>query len=387
MIFSRGWVLCVLLTVGGFVQPLLAGVYGPDPCSICGQAITGTIYLGTDKTTGEKKMVCGTCVRLPDCIICSLPVGAGGIQLADGRHLCARDAKTVVLKASEVERISFQVRDELDRLFSRFAEFPKQVEVSAIDRIDVDDMFHPDGNDFESPNLLGCIKTEEVEGVKHFKMRVMTGLPLTELKATCAHELSHGWVGENVVRSQRAPLGRDAEEGFCEMVSYLLMESQHSEEEQKRILKNRYTRGQVDLFIEAEKRYGFDQIMDWMKYGTTAQLEPGHVDAIREVKMPQARTVATATAGPRPASGTNRPAPAPAPVPAPAPATIKLQGIMWGAAPTAVINGRSFGVNETRPVKVGTNEVVLHCLAIQPDSVRLQNQTSGEQLELRLMAK
>ena len=194
MIFSRGWVLCVLLTVGGFVQPLLAGVYGPDPCSICGQAITGTIYLGTDKTTGEKKMVCGTCVRLPDCIICSLPVGAGGIQLADGRHLCARDAKTVVLKASEVERISFQVRDELDRLFSRFAEFPKQVEVSAIDRIDVDDMFHPDGNDFESPNLLGCIKTEEVEGVKHFKMRVMTGLPLTELKATCAHELSHGVV-------------------------------------------------------------------------------------------------------------------------------------------------------------------------------------------------
>ena len=57
-------------------------------------------------------------------------------------------------------------------------------------------------------------------------MSLMTGLPLAELKATCAHEYSHAWVGENVPKERRARLGRDAEEGFCELVAYLLMDSQ-----------------------------------------------------------------------------------------------------------------------------------------------------------------
>ncbi len=70
--------------------------------------------------------------------------------------------------------------------------------VAVIDRVDVDAMFKPVGNEFESPNLLGCIKAVTGDGPRHYAMSLLTGLPLVELKATAAHEFSHAWVGENV---------------------------------------------------------------------------------------------------------------------------------------------------------------------------------------------
>jgi hypothetical protein len=206
-------------------------------------------------------------------------------------------------------------------------------------------------------------------------MRLMTGLPLAELKATCAHEYSHAWVGENVPKERRARLGRDAEEGFCELVAYLLMDSQQEEAQKKFILQNHYTRGQIDLFIEAEKRYGFDQVLDWMKYGETGQLEAGHVDQLRDVKMPSAKSVSGSSAI---YGRTN--------TPAPARVIIKLDGIMWGNRPVAVINGHSFLVHDLNPVKVGGTNVNIRCLGIQKTSVRIQNVDSGKEQELSLPA-
>jgi hypothetical protein len=364
---------------------LLAGfeLYGPpaawaeDICAICGQPIQGTVYIATDKVTDEKKLICSDCIRLPRCAICGLPVKEGGVQLPDGRYLCARDARTAVVKADDAERICAQVKDDLDRLFSRFTAFPTNVDVTVIDRIDVDSMFSPDGNDFESPNLLGCVRPETVNRETRYKMRLMTGLPLAELKATCAHEYSHTWVGENVPKERRARLGRDAEEGFCELVAYLLMDSQREEGQKKFILQNRYTRGQIDLFIEAEKRYGFDQVLDWMKYGETGQLEAGHVDQLRDVKMPSAKSVSSS---PVIYSRTNKP------VLAPAPAVIKLDGVLWGSRPVAIINGRSFLANDLGLVKVGGTNVTIRCLGIQKTSVRIQNVDSGKEQELYLPA-
>jgi hypothetical protein len=368
------YLLMVLLLAGfGLGQPLAA--WG-DICAICGRPIAGhTIYLVTDKVTGEKKEVCSDCVKLPSCYICGLPVKDDGVKLPDGRYLCARDAKTAVVKADDAQRTCARVKDDLDRLFSRFTVFPDNVDVSVIDRIDVDAMYSPGGNDFESPNLLGCIRPETVDSETRYKMRLMTGLPLAELKATCAHEYSHAWVGENVPKERRARLGRDAEEGFCELVAYLLMDSQQEEAQKKFILQNHYTRGQIDLFIEAEKRYGFDQVLDWMKYGETGQLEAGHVDQLRDVKMPSAKSVSGSSAI---YGRTN--------TPAPARVIIQLDGIMWGNRPVAVINGHSFLVHDLNPVKVGGTNVNIRCLGIQKTSVRIQNVDSGKEQELSLPA-
>jgi len=266
------WII-VLLAGFGLCRPSAAWAHD-DICAICGRPIQGTIYLMTDKVTGEKVLVCSDCIKLPLCSICGLPVKDNGVALPDGRHLCARDAKTVVLKAANIEQICGQVKDDLDRLFSRFTEFPANVDVTVIDRIDVDSMFYTEGNGSESPDLLGCIRPETVNDTTRYKMSLLIGMPLAQLKETCAHEYSHAWVGENVPKERRARLGRDAEEGFCEMVGYLLMDSQNEEVEKKRVLHNHYTRGQIDLFIEAEKTLrlrsgsGLDEIRRGRTIGT-----------------------------------------------------------------------------------------------------------------------
>jgi hypothetical protein len=375
-----GRYLWIILLMAGFCFGPSLSARG-DICAVCGQPIPGKIYLFTDKVTGEQKEVCSDCIKLPRCYICGLPV-KDGIQLPDGRYLCARDAKTVVLKADEAKQICDQVKDDLDRLFSRFTVFPDNVDVSVIDRVDVDSMFIMEGNNFESPDLLGCIRPETVNDKTRYKMHLMTGLPLAQLKETCAHEYSHAWVGENVPKERRARLGRDAEEGFCELVGYLLIDSQNEEVEKKRVLQNHYTRGQIDLFIEAEKQYGFDQVLDWMKYGVAAQLEAGHVDELRDVKMPSAKSVAN---NPNPVisinistnnKNTN--------LPAPAPATIKLQGVLWGNQPVAIINGCSFFAKDQKQVKIGGTNVTLRCLEIGKMSVRIQNIDTGTEQELPL---
>jgi hypothetical protein len=351
-------------------------VRAEDVCAVCGKQIPGNVYLMTDKVTGEQKLVCSECVKLPLCYICGMPAGGNSTRLPDGRYLCARDAKTVVLQADDAERICAQVKDDLDRLFSRFTVFPANVDVTVMDRVDVDSMFNGGGNDFESPNLLGCIHPETGSHETRYKMRLMTGLPLAELKATCAHEYSHAWVGENVPKERRAGLARDAEEGFCELVAYMLMDSQSEAGQKKFILQNRYTRGQVDLFIEAEKRYGFDQVLDWMKYGVTGQLKAGHVDQLRDVTMPPAKSVA---GNPAIYKKNNNPNP-----PAATPASIKLQGVLWGSHPVAIINGHSFAANEQNQMKIGGTNVTIHCLEIREKSVRIRNMDSGKEQELLL---
>lgn len=352
----------------------LPKAFADNICDICGKEIHGTIYLVTDKVTGEQKLVCSDCIKLPRCYICGLPV-KDGVELPDGRWLCKRDAKTVILDTDEIQRVCARTEGDLDKLFSRFTSFPENVDVSVIDNVDVQSMFYTQGNSFEAPNLLGCIRPEMTNGATRYEMNLMTGLPLVELKATCAHEYSHAWVGENVSKERHARIARDAEEGFCELVAYLLMDSQNEEGQKKFILQNRYTRGQVELFIEAEKNYGFDEILDWMKYGVTSKLEAGHLDEIRDVQMPVSKNFPIAIKS----VVENVPI-----KPAPAPATIQLQGIFLGNPPLAIINGRSFSPNDSYKIKIGDKSVTVRCLAIQTNSVRIQNMDSGNEQELRL---
>jgi hypothetical protein len=371
---------------------LTASAAAEDICSICGQPIDGPIYLVTDAVTGNSQMVCSNCLKLPRCFICGLPVKDDGVELPDGRHLCARDAKTAVLNADDAQQIAAEVHDELDRLFARFTAFPTNVDVTVLDRIDVDKIFQPDGHDFESPDLLGCIEAKTNGVQKRYAMRLLTGLPLVELKATAAHEFSHAWVGENVPPERHARLARDAEEGFCEMVAYLLMDSQNEAAQKKFILRNHYTRGQVELFIAAENSYGFDAILDWMKFGTTGKLEKDHLEEIRDISQP-----ATSNVIPEPARinkldesndiATNEPEPPTSIISVPATLpTFNLEGIIWSHPPLTIINGCTFGVNDQGKVPFGKTNLTIRCLAIEKNSVRIQEMDSGRQQELSMPA-
>ena len=67
-----------------------------------------------------------------------------------------------------------------------------------------------------------------------------------------------------------------------------------------------------------------------------------------------------------------------------APAIIKLQGVLWGNQPVAIINGVSFFAKDQKTVKVGGANVTLRCLEIGKTSVRIQNVDSGSEQKLSL---
>ncbi len=64
------------------------------------------------------------------------------MKLADGRYLCARDAREAVSSDDEVREIAAGT-DELDRLFSRFLSIPEtNVVVTISDQFQLSSLFH-----------------------------------------------------------------------------------------------------------------------------------------------------------------------------------------------------------------------------------------------------
>jgi hypothetical protein len=396
---QRPWTILAIVMLAACFAP--AAFAAGDRCAVCNKEISGTVYTIKDEITGEQKMVCSNCVVLPRCFRCGLPVNEDGLALPDGRHLCPRDAKIAVLDVDVARRIYEEAHDDLDRVFARFTSFPTNVDVLIIDRVDVDTEFDNIGHTYESPDVLGWMVTKTNANEKRFKIGLLSGLPAEHLKAISAHELSHTWVAVNVAHERHARLGRDAEEGFCEMVAYLLMEAEHEEVQEKYILRNAYTRGQVQLFIEAEKRYGFDEVLDWMKSGKAAQLRPDHPEDIRDIEtLVGSSVVETPIANHLVAehhlnsSGANSSSLAPvsksaetnlplvAPSSTPEPAKLKLQGILWGNPPSAIINGHTIFAKDRFKLKIGGVEMTFRCLEIRKNSVRIENVDSGKQSEL-----
>jgi hypothetical protein len=205
------------------------------------------------------------------------------------------------------------------------------------------------------------------------KLSLLSALPLASFKATVAHEYTHAWLNGHLSGKRKESLSQDGNEGFCELVSYRLMDSQN-EEGQKRLIKaNAYTRGQIHLFLEAEQTYGLNDLVDWMQYGTDDRLVPNDLRRIRDVEVPRVTA--------RPATNLTSYGLKSAEVPN----ELVLRGISWSPArPEAIINNRTLGLNEQGKVRVGKTNVTIRCLAIHPEAVRIRVVGSGEERELRL---
>ena len=97
-------------------------------------------------------------------------------------------------------------------------------------------------------------------------------------------------------------------------------------------------------------------------------------DCLRRVELPQ-RAASITTAAPVFFI----------PPPPPAPVTLELKAIIWSPArPLALINGRSFVVQEQARVRLGATNVTLHCLAIGTNSARVRVLETNEEKELIL---
>ena len=346
-----------------------------DRCTVCGKPFGTRVFTVQDSVTEEKKQICQDCATLTTvCFICGMPVKTNYTTLPDGRILCARDARTAVLDEEDAKRICREAKNSLDRLFSRFLDFPEtNVTVAIVDRVHLQDLFKFAGRDYVCPNVWGYTESKTNRHHLEHRISLLSALPFASFKATCAHEYAHTWLNENLSEQRKQSLSRDADEAFCELVSYRLMEAQNEEAQKKLILSNAYTRGQIHLFLEAERLYGFNDIVDWMKYGADDRLVGDDLRQVRNVEFPRATV--------RPATGS----PAYHPTPSSVPDTLVLQGIYWAQErPAAIINNRTLGVNEEGMVRVGKTNLTIRCLAIGQDSARIRIVGSGEEQELRL---
>jgi len=343
-----------------------------ERCAICGEDFTGdTVYLITDKITQEKVRTCVVCVKTAErCTMCGRPVRKDFVKLTDGRFLCERDSKSAVIDTTEALGICTETRDQLEKLFSRFITFPPNVHVAIVDRINLLTLFKIPGNDYECPNILGYFRATTNNDQRRYDISVMSGMRAPEVKGTYAHEHTHAWVFENVAAERKQRLSRDAEEGFCELVSYLLMDSQRDEEMKRAQLKNDYTHGQINLFVEAEKRFGFNEVVDWMKFGVGSQLEAANIEDVRKIAIPRPETSKDRWVSIAPPT---------------APDKLLLKGISWTKARAlALINNQSFAPGESGKVQVGKTNVLIRCLAVRENSVRIQIVDSGEEMELSM---
>jgi hypothetical protein len=398
---------------------LLLPTIAQAQCAICdGPIIGGRIYVRTDRVTNEEKELCQSCSKITDqCFICALPVKKNFLDLDDGRFLCARDKKTVVLDEQEAKSICAQVWTDLDNLFSRFTSFPTNLEVTIVDQVNLRGVFKLPGNVFECPNIKGYMQARTNEGRVEYKIHVMTALAPSDLRSTCAHEYSHAWVYANVPPDRLNSLSADAHEGFCELISYMFMDSRHDEKEKNAILDNQYTRGHIDLFIEAQRKYGIGDIMDWMKFGVDDKLDKEDLVKLRDIKVPgpvlvssngvaaSTNTIASSSnAAPLTniISSVNSPtnetaialvketvstndSPRPLqPQPSAGPDRLMLKGISLAGKPLAMINNQTFLAGESAKVAVAGTNVLIKCIAIRERSVRIQIVSSGEEQELFL---
>lgn len=366
----------LLLIVFGLMG--LAAQLQAQLCAVCNQQLAIEVYLSEDKVTNEQKRVCDQCILLrTSCYLCSLPVKNNMTQLDDGRVLCARDAKEVVLSEDEAKRDCADAKIELDRLFSRFTSFPStNTSITIVDRTQMDQLVRTPGFDRQCPSVYGYIRSRVVAGGqwKH-PISILSGLPKHRLMAVCAHEYGHAWMRENVPTTR--DMDRDTEEGLCELIAYRLMERFNQQVEMNGIKNNLYTRGQFALFLDADDTYGFYTVMQWMKWGTDSRLreeEPDRIRKIDEKKPPAARPL-------------HEIVPLvfePPPVPD-KPTLIGISGT--GSRRLALINDRAFVANESGKVRVGKTNVVIHCLEIRDGSVIIKVDGSQEEQELSLKLK
>jgi hypothetical protein len=287
------------------------------------------------------------------------------------------------LDEKQATKICEQVKYELDRLLIRFISVPEtNVTVQLMDRVKLQELYKIIGRDFSCPNTLGCTETKTNVGQRVFEISILSGQPKEDLMTTCVHEYAHTWIIENVPPSRSKTLGKDAVEGFCELLSYLFAEQQGLKAGKANILANHYTRGQIHAFIAAHQQYGLADIVDWMKAGEDSLLQREDLSRLRRMAGPELPKTNAIAFSPARFDTTNS-------IPLVAKPNLLeklvLQGIIWSrTSPMATINGRNFSVNDESSVPLANGTVNVRCLEIAPGSVLVRTNQAAEPLRLQL---
>lgn len=381
---ARKWMFTtVALAMFSWVQMFAAEKPPTVGCELCGNLFTGAIYSDIDEVTKEKMWMCHSCAGfVNDCFACGLPVPPDSMELDDGRHYCTRDGKTALTDPRDIQVAVAETTHHLRLALNRFMTFPKDnVDMAVMDRVNIQTMRTTPGADYSCPNLQGLYQTiTNNAGSRKHSIRILTGLDSGNTRAVVAHELTHAWVADNVPEERK--FSGDAEEGFCELVAYLVAENMNDHRSMQRIEDNGYTRGQFALFLKAKQLHEMQTLLDWVMYGEESSIDANDMNHVRRVTKPTR---------PGPKLWVNY-APSSNPIKAGekpiGPPVLQLKGILGeGKRRLAMISGKSFMVGEQGNVKLGDEKVEIRCLEIGATFARVERIDTGEITELKLEQK
>lgn len=336
-------------------------------CTVCDAVLSGTFYWVSSPTHEERLPVCLACAKSESvCFTCGLPVGRNSKTLTDGRLLCAADAKVAVFTSAELEHIFRGVERELYPFFQGTGHIPEgNITLELVDGYRLRQL-QPEADAGTPARTLGMTHSLKRSGRCYHQIAILNGLPPMRVVAVAAHEWTHAWLFENLPGNRR--LHADAAEGFCELVAYRVMRARSQRLEQKAILANSYTAGQIGLLADTESDAQFRRVLDWIQTGQENRFTP----AIAEQLI--ARNYRP------PFEALWRPS-----VVTPVPQTLTLKGISGSARRRyALVNNQTLQPHETATVRVGRRTVVVRCLEIGANSVRLQVDGEAAPVELRL---
>ena len=216
---------------------------------------------------------------------------------------------------------------------------------------------------------MGLTRTESQEGKMEHDIHLLYGLTRPRLLVVAAHEYGHTWLHENVTRK----LNANTVEGVCDWFAYKVIVGKEAHET-KVLLESKYSGGQLQALIAAEKEHGFYHVMQWIKHGVDPELDVETLDrtlALRGQRSPEVPPSTIFGFTPPP--------------PRAAPTNLVLKGLSGPKTRRlALINDGTFQLNEQGKVRLGTGNVVIRCLQILDDSVIIQVVGESETRVLRL---
>ena len=364
----RLWLAALLVLIGGLAR-------GQEICVSCENPIRTKIYMAASPYHQERQPVCADCAKDPNyCFTCRLPAKKN-LDLNDGRVLCKRDAKTAVLSGETAKVLFEEVQRDMIVLLRGSKAFPRHnITFALVDQRELEGLSRVKRFPSTHSSLLGITRSREKGEKWEHEISVLAGMPPNKFLGVCAHEYGHAWLHENL--TQRRVMDSDTVEGFCEFLAYKWITDKGDKVEQKLLLENDYTRGQIDAFVKAEADYNFYHVTKWVMGGEDPSLSITNLARLLVLNSDPAADAA-AFAWPPPAA-----------VRVVAPTNLVLKNISGASNRRfAMINGVTLAVNESARIPLASGKVTVRCLEIRNASVLIQVAGESAPQELFLPVK
>jgi len=237
-----------------------------EKCVLCGRPLDGG-YLKDGWGNKycylhENASRCSCCGR-----IINQQLTGGGVCYADGRMMCNRCKQDAVVDADKAGQILSMVLNDLKSCGIKVDLSNTRVSLMGLDGLQ---KLTP--RKMHESNSTGLTLTEitTLNGLETSRsvnqIAVLTGLPEVYLAAVLAHEVGHAWMF-----TKRFPkLPRKAEEGICELFSYLWLKDRDAPDAVYRLasIKKNPDRIYGTGFRSAKRAYdkfGFDYLIDFVR--------------------------------------------------------------------------------------------------------------------------